>query len=146
MRSRGRFQVLPWGFFLEGEDPLGDHGLGSLVESRFKAPPGTSYSYIITHLIGTSNCASWASQPQKSFTLRPQPGGDTTKSIRDMWWHWGGGELREEHTLTYNSYCLPNIISTAVIWKRMGWAGCVARIVEMHEVFCLADQKKKRQL
>jgi hypothetical protein len=26
---------------LEGEDPLGDHGLGSLVELRFKAPPGT---------------------------------------------------------------------------------------------------------
>jgi hypothetical protein len=28
------------------------------------------------------------SQPQKSVTLRPQPGGETTKSIRDMWWHW----------------------------------------------------------
>jgi hypothetical protein len=24
----------------------------------------------------------------KSVTLRPQPGGETTKSIRDMWWHW----------------------------------------------------------
>jgi hypothetical protein len=30
------------------------------------------------------NCASWASQPQKTVTLRPQPGGETTKSIRDM--------------------------------------------------------------
>jgi hypothetical protein len=28
------------------------------------------------------------SQPQKSVTLRSQPGGETTKSIRDMWWHW----------------------------------------------------------
>jgi hypothetical protein len=53
MRFRVRFPVLPWGFFLEGEDPHGDHGLGSLVESRFKAPPGTSYSYITIHLIGT---------------------------------------------------------------------------------------------
>jgi hypothetical protein len=46
-----------WGpgfFFLEGEDPLGDRGLGSLVEFRFKAPPGTSYSYITIHLIGAT--------------------------------------------------------------------------------------------
>jgi hypothetical protein len=28
------------------------------------------------------------SQSQKSVTLRPQPGGGTTKSIRDMWWRW----------------------------------------------------------
>jgi hypothetical protein len=54
MRSRTRFPVLPWGFFLEGEDPHGDHGLSSLVEFRFKAPPGTSYSYITIHLIGTT--------------------------------------------------------------------------------------------
>jgi hypothetical protein len=42
------------GFFLDGEDSHGDHGLGSLVELRFKAPPGTSYSYITIHLIGTT--------------------------------------------------------------------------------------------
>jgi hypothetical protein len=39
------------GFSLEGADPHGDHGLGILVEFRFKAPPGTSYSYI-TILMG----------------------------------------------------------------------------------------------
>jgi hypothetical protein len=38
MRSRVQFSVLPWGFFLEGEDPHGDHGLGSLVEFKFKGP------------------------------------------------------------------------------------------------------------
>jgi hypothetical protein len=54
MRSRAGFPVLPQGFFLEGEDSHGDHGLGSLVEHRFKAPPGTSYSYITIHLIGTT--------------------------------------------------------------------------------------------
>jgi hypothetical protein len=54
MRSRVRFPVLPWGFFLKGEDSHGDHGLGILVELRFKAPPGTSYSYITIHLIGTT--------------------------------------------------------------------------------------------
>jgi len=30
------------GTFLEGEDTRGDLGLGKLVESRFKAPPGTT--------------------------------------------------------------------------------------------------------
>jgi hypothetical protein len=54
MKSQVWFPVLPWGFFLEGEDSHGDHGLGSLVELRFKASPGTSYSYITIHLIGTT--------------------------------------------------------------------------------------------
>jgi hypothetical protein len=54
MRSWVRFQVLPWVFFLEGEDSHGDHGMGSLVELRFKAPPGNSCSYITIHLIGTT--------------------------------------------------------------------------------------------
>ena len=35
--------------FLEGEDPRGDHGLGRLVEFRFKAPPGTASYSITTH-------------------------------------------------------------------------------------------------
>jgi hypothetical protein len=44
---------LKWGFFffLEGEDSDDDHGLGRLVELRFKAPPGTSYTYITIHLM-----------------------------------------------------------------------------------------------
>jgi hypothetical protein len=65
-------------FFLEGEDPHCDHGLGSLVELRFKVPPGTSYSYITIHLIGGQrNCASWASRPQKSvYTLATTRMGD----------------------------------------------------------------------
>jgi hypothetical protein len=54
MRFRVPFPVLPWGFFLEEEDPHGDHGPSSLVEFRFKALPGTSYSYITIYLIGTT--------------------------------------------------------------------------------------------
>ena len=42
------------GVFLEGEDSRGDHGLGRLVEFRFKAPPGTTSSSITTHTIGTT--------------------------------------------------------------------------------------------
>jgi hypothetical protein len=37
------------GIFLEGEDSRGDHGLGGLVQFRFKAPPGTTSSSITTH-------------------------------------------------------------------------------------------------
>jgi hypothetical protein len=38
MRSRVRFPVLPWGFFIEGEDSHGDHDVDSLAELTFKAP------------------------------------------------------------------------------------------------------------
>ena len=77
------------GIFLEGEDSRGDHGLGRLVEFRFKAHPGTTSSSITTHTpSGQRNCASWASQPQTSVTLLACPGGRTTKFTKDMWWHW----------------------------------------------------------
>jgi hypothetical protein len=62
MRSRVRFLALPWGFFLEGEDSHGDHGLGSLVELRLRpllvlhihVSPSTSS--------GQCNCTLWASE------------------------------------------------------------------------------------
>jgi len=80
------------GIYLEGEDSRGDHGLGRLVEFRFKAllalhPPLSP----LTQNRDNVNCASWASQPQKSVTLLPCPGGRTTKSTKDVWWHLGGG-------------------------------------------------------
>jgi len=66
------------GIFLEGEDSRGDHGLGRLVEFRFKAPLGTTSSSITIHTPSRQRtCASWASQPQKSVTLLPCPGGRT---------------------------------------------------------------------
>ena len=42
------------GIFPEGEDSHGDHGLGRLVEFRFKGPPGITSSYITIHIIGTT--------------------------------------------------------------------------------------------
>ena len=45
------------GIFLEGEDSRGDHGLGRLVEFRFKTPPGTTSSSFTTHTpSGQHNC------------------------------------------------------------------------------------------
>jgi hypothetical protein len=56
--------------------------------SRLKVPPGTSCPCISPLTpSGQRNCASWASQPQKSVTLLPQPGGGTTKVRMNMWWH-----------------------------------------------------------
>jgi hypothetical protein len=103
MKSRVRFPVLPWGFFLEGEDSHGDPGLGSVVERRLRP-------FLVLHIhispstsSGQRNCAPWASQPEKSVTLRPQPGGEIMKSIRDICRHWVGGTshtgFREWHTL-----------------------------------------------
>jgi hypothetical protein len=80
------------GIFLEGEDSSGDHGVGSLVELRLRRLLVLHIHISPSTSSGQRNCASWASQPQKSVTLRPQWGGETTKSIRGMWWHWGGGE------------------------------------------------------
>jgi len=42
------------GISSEEEDFRGHHGLGRLVEFRFKDPPGTLSSYITTHIIGTT--------------------------------------------------------------------------------------------
>jgi hypothetical protein len=73
MKSLVRFPVLSWGFFLEGEDSHSDNGLGSLVEHRFKALPGTSY--ITTHLIGTiksiRTCGGIEKKPLK-YRKHPQ--------------------------------------------------------------------------
>ena len=83
------------GIFLEGEDSRGGHGLGRLVEFRFKAPPGTTSPSITTHTrSGQRNCSSWASQPQKSATLLPCPGGRTTKSTKGHVVALGGGNSR----------------------------------------------------
>ena len=77
------------GIFLEGEDSHGDHGLGRLVEFRYKALPGTTSPSITTHTpLGQRNSASWSPQSQKSVALLPCPGGSSTKSTKDMWWHW----------------------------------------------------------
>ena len=50
--------------FPEGEDSRCDHGLGRLVEFRFKGPPGTTSSYITTHIIRTAphGCPNLRSQ------------------------------------------------------------------------------------
>ena len=66
------------------------------VVSRFrlKAPPGISSS-CISPLTSSGQCsrASWLSQPQKSATLSPQPGGKPRKFVRTCGGI-GGGKLK----------------------------------------------------
>jgi hypothetical protein len=73
MRPRVRFPVLPWGFVLEGKDSHGDYGLGSLVELRLRPLLVLHIHISPSTSSGQHSCASWASQPQQSVTLRPQP-------------------------------------------------------------------------
>ena len=49
-----RFPGSTVGIFPEGKDSRGDHGLGKLVEIRFKGPPGTTFPYITTQITGTT--------------------------------------------------------------------------------------------
>jgi len=82
MSSRVRFPALPWEFFLKRRIPavtmvwVGWYNLGlrALLAIHPPLSPLTSS--------GQHNCASWASQPQKSVTFLPCPVGRTTKSTR----------------------------------------------------------------
>ena len=102
-----RFPVLPWEFFLAGKDSRGNFSLqGKIpvvtivwVVSRFrlKAPPGISSSCIspLTSS-GQRSGAPWASQPQKSATLSPQPGGKPRKFVRTC-----GGIGRKKNIISF---------------------------------------------
>jgi len=82
MRPRLRFPALPWEFSLKGRIPavtmvwVGWYNLGlrALLALHPPISPLTSSRQ--------RNCASWASQPEKSVTLLPCPEGRTTKSTR----------------------------------------------------------------
>jgi len=77
MRSPFRFATLLWEFSLKGRIPAVNMvwvGLRALLALHPPISPLTSS--------GQRNRASWASQPQKSVTHLPCPGGKTTKSTR----------------------------------------------------------------
>ena len=105
------------GIFLEGEDSHGDHGLGRLVEFRFKAPPGATSPSNTTHTSsGQRNCASWTSQPQKSVTFLPCSGGRTTKSTKRTC-----GGIGKKEKKNFSLYPPPPTKKT-IISKMKQWA------------------------
>jgi hypothetical protein len=60
--------------------------------------------------------------PASEVTLRSQPGGETTKSIRDMWWHWEKNFIF--YILVYYELCkrdivLKNIVSCILKFLRV---------------------------
>jgi len=79
------------GIFPEGEDSRGDHGLGRLVEFRFKGPPGSTSSYITTHIIGIMHpCLTGVPTSEVGYTSA-MPRRDDHEVHKDMWGHSGGG-------------------------------------------------------
>ena len=90
------------------------HPIFHVSKIRVKAPPGTTSSSITTHTSsGQRNCASWASQPQKSVTRLPCPGGRTTKSTKDMWWHWTKNIAKNTFLTTLSSSLIVSCLSMA---------------------------------
>ena len=81
-----------WNFSLQGKIPVVTI-VPIVSRFRLKAPPDISSSCIspLTSS-GQRSRASWASQPQKSATLSPQPGGKPRKFIRTCGGIWGRGE------------------------------------------------------
>ena len=87
---------------------------------RLKAPPGISSSCIspLTSS-GQRSRASWASQPQKSATLSPQPGGKPRKFIRTCGGIGGGGywSVQYERIPSQFRHCSPNLTRRAKFTK-----------------------------
>ena len=79
------------GIFPEGEDSHGDPGLGRLVEFRFMGPPGTSSSYITTHIIRTTYPRLMGVPTSEVGYTSAMPRREDHEVHKDMWGHWGGG-------------------------------------------------------
>jgi len=67
------------GVFPEGQNSRGDHGLGRLVEFRFKGPPGTTSSYITTPIIGRTSEVGY---------IPAMPRREDHEVHKYMWGHW----------------------------------------------------------
>jgi len=76
------------GILPEGEDSCGDHGLGRLVEFRFKGPPGTTSSYITTNIIGTTQLRLMGISPSEVGYTSVMPRREDHEVHKDMWGHW----------------------------------------------------------
>jgi len=75
------------GIFPEEEDSRGDHGLGRLVEFRFKGPPGTTSSYITTNIIGTTYLCFMGVPASEVCYTPAMPRREDHEVHKDMWWH-----------------------------------------------------------
>ena len=128
MRSQVRFPVLPWEFFLQGKIPVVTM-VWVVSRFRFKAPPGISSSCISTLTSsGQRSRASWASQPQKSATLSPQPGGKPRRFIRTY-----GGIGRKINIYVYSRV---GQATDDNIW-RMRFACWITKATDTHSEYAI---------
>ena len=100
MRSRFVSRFYHGNFSLQGKIPVVTM-VWVVSRFRIKAPPGISSSCIspLTSS-GLRSRASWASQPQKSAALLPQPGGKPRKFIRTC----GGIGRKKNITLLFSQH------------------------------------------
>ena len=77
------------GIFPEGEDSRVYRGLSSLVEFRFKGPPGTTSSYITTHIIGTMQLRLMSVPTFEVGYTPAMPRREDHEVHKNMWSHWG---------------------------------------------------------
>jgi len=77
------------GIFPEEEDYHDDHGLGRLVEFRFKGPPGNTSSYITTHIIGTTQLRLMGVPNSEVGYTSAMPRREDHEVHKDMWGRWG---------------------------------------------------------
>jgi len=75
------------GIFSEGEDSRCHHGLGRLVEFRFKGPPGTTSSYITTHIIGSTLPRLMGVPTSEVGYTSAMPRREDHEVHKDMWGH-----------------------------------------------------------
>jgi hypothetical protein len=107
MRTRVRFAVLLWRFFIEGEVSHDDHGSGSLVEFRFKAPSCTSSTI---YLIGKTEVRP-ISFPTTDFGYISATTGRGDHDVyMDMWRYWRGDLKKVFQFFTFNLPIIKNKI------------------------------------
>jgi hypothetical protein len=105
MRSRVRFPVLPWEFYLAGEDPQSDNGLGSLYSLGLRP-----HLVLHAHTYHPSHHRDNVTAPYGRPTSEVGYISSTTRRwdheiYMDMWWHWwwggAGGFSSEENFPIY---------------------------------------------
>jgi hypothetical protein len=130
MRSQVRFPVLPWEFFLAGEDPHSDRGLGSLKNLGLRPLLVLNahiyvYMYICNHSHNRANVTAPYGRPNLRSRLHfgHNQEGRTTKSI----WTCGGNGGKNGHTnqtvpsVKVYKFCLLSFGSESRLRHRLPW-------------------------
>jgi len=122
------------GIFSEGKDSRGDHGLGRLVEFRFKGPPGTTSSYITTHIIGTTYPRLMGVPTSEVGYTSAMPRREAHEVHKDMWGHW-----KEKNKNKKTTHSLIYVSTTIIYW--VIHATCFDLLTGLHQASSRISQR-----